>query len=151
MVFTVADESHTFVQCFLRVLSLTGGSRIWVYRGPISCSHSFTTNYYNMIARCILRINTMYESILYIFFYHYVRIIGYYIIFTGTGAEFYYSTGSERSEFLEQPVNSACPRAPAKTPPDTGQLWRLISQKLGQISTRRQRLSSSGVLVYQIR
>ena len=41
---------------------------------------------------------------------------------TSTGAEFYYSAGSERSEFLEQPVNSACPRAPARTPPDTGQL-----------------------------
>ena len=29
--------------------------------------------------------------------------------YTSTGAEFYYSAGSERSEFLEQPVNSACP------------------------------------------
>ena len=37
-------------------------------------------------------------------------------------AEFYYSAGRERSVFLEQLVNSVCPRARAKTPPETAQL-----------------------------
>jgi len=65
-------------------------------------------------------------------------------LFTSTGAEFYYSAGSERSKFLEQPVNSACPRARAKTPHETGQVWRVKSQKLEQILTCRPRLRSFG-------
>ena len=52
---------------------------------------------------------------------------------TSTGAELYYSAGSERSEFLEQPVISACPVRGPQLPWDGATFTAHISKTRADI------------------